>query len=102
MQVAFGKASVRSGSAQGGANSRLPPPATKLTAANLSKLNGGRSGSVGGFKRQIDPDVQVFTGEENKQEAGPDAEQTPVQHKNYGKVPAYLNKYKAEFADQAA
>ena len=75
-QVAFGKATtVRSGSAQGvAANPRLPPSANKLTAANLSKLNGGRSGSTGAFKRPIDPDVQVFTGEEEtKQEAAADA-----------------------------
>ena len=57
-----------------------------------------KSGSIG-VKRPINPEVVVFTGEEVKtvtQAPGPTAS-----HKNYGKVPQYLNKYKVEAADLA-
>ena len=98
-QIAFGKAMQRCGSAR---DSNRPPSArSQLTTSNLNSLN-RRTGSIG-FKKPADPEVVVFTGEEAKaaaagaaQEPGPD--QTPV-HKNYGKVPKYLERYKEEAAD---
>ena len=98
-QIAFGKALQRSGSAK---DSNRPPSArSQLTTSNLNSLN-RRNGSFVG-KKPCDPEVVVFTGEEAKaaavgaaQEPGPD--QTPI-HKNYGKVPKYLERYKEEAAD---
>ena len=92
MNVAFGAGSVgRSGSASRATNS--------LTTDNLKKFN-RRSNSSAGFKKPIDPEVAVFTGEESKV-APVNAKPPVVQHKNYGKVPKYLNKYKEE-ADEVA
>ena len=104
--VAFGKATQRNNSALGSTNQR-PPSARQsnpqLTTSNLNKFD-RKSNSIG-FKKPLDPEVRVFTGEEAKnaaqgaaQEPGPD--QTPI-HRNYGKVPKYIEKYKEEAADLA-
>ena len=61
-QIAFGKAVQRCGSAR---DSNRPPSArSQLSAANLNSLN-RRNGSIG-FKKPVDPEVVVFTGEEAK------------------------------------
>lgn len=56
-------------------------------------------------KRPVDPEVVVFTGDEAKaaavgaaQEPGP---QHSATHRNYGKVPKYIEKYKTEAVDLA-
>mmetsp|Transcript_35151 Transcript_35151/g.46297 ORF Transcript_35151/g.46297 Transcript_35151/m.46297 type:complete len:241 (+) Transcript_35151:204-926(+) len=99
--IAFGK-NYRSGSASG--QMRPPSATSKLTTQNLSKLNRRTSSNIG-MKRPVDPEVVVFTGEEAKIAAA-DAAQEPgpkqgVQHRNYGKVPKYISKYKEEAADLA-
>lgn len=83
-------------------NSARQQQKSKLTASNLNNFD-RRTNSNIGIKRPIDPEVVVFTGEEAKvlgaqtaQEPGPD--QTP-NHKNYGKVPKYIAKYKEEAAE---
>jgi len=55
-------------------------------------------------KKPTDPEVIVFTGEEARlAAAGSACEPGPntSTHKNFGKVPKYLEKYKAEAADVA-
>lgn len=98
--VAFGKL-TRSGSAIGSQQQR-PPSAShqsKLTCNNLARLN-RKTNSIG-CKKPVDPEVVVFTGEEVKAEAKlSKLDQTPV-HKNYGKVPKYIEKYKDEAAELA-
>jgi len=68
----------------------------------LNKFDRRTNSSIGS-KKPVDPEVVVFTGEEAKQAAAiaaqePGARSTP-QHKNYGKVPKYIEKYKEEAAE---
>ena len=86
----------------GGAAQR-PGAQSALTTQNLNKFN-RKSNSIG-IRKPTDPEVVVFTGEEAKvaaaaKQAEENPEATPV-HKNYGKVPKYLEKYKEEAAELA-
>ena len=66
MNVAFGKAH-RTGSAQAGgpnAADELPSARSTLTSKNMANFD-RKSGSIG-YKRPVDPEVVVFTGEEVK------------------------------------
>ena len=76
-------------------------PGQKLSVGNLTRFNNRKSNSIA-MKKPVDPEVVVFTGEEAKVAAAQaqEARATPV-HKNYGKVPKYLNKYKEEAEELA-
>ena len=94
--IAFGKA-TRTGSACATQQSNKAPSALAtgqgLTSKNLNLFD-RRTNSIG-FKKPVDPEVVVFTGEEAKIAAfnaanmGPAPDATPV-HKNFGKVPKYI------------
>ena len=98
--VAFGKAhrtgSARAGGAHTGSDEQ-PIDQSTLTSQNITSFD-RKSGSIG-VKRQVNPEVVVFTGEEVKIPA--QAPASNPNHKNYGKVPKYLNKYKEEAVDLA-
>ena len=71
MHVAFGKA-YRSGSVQDGAGANDEPPSarSRMSVQNMERFDrrhGG--GSQIGYKRPVDPEVVVFTGEEGKSTA---------------------------------
>ena len=104
--IAFGK-NYRTGSASNISQTqadRLPSARSALNNQNIHQFDNRESSGVA-VKRPVDPEVVVFTGDEAKAaavgaayEPGP---QHSATHRNYGKVPKYIEKYKTEAVDLA-
>ena len=67
----------------------------------MTRFDRRQAGGSIGYKRPVDPEVIVFTGEEVKASNAPQNPNETPNHKNYGKVPKYIEKYKEEAKDLA-
>ena len=93
---------MRTSSAQGDMSHRPASARSALNSKNLHQLD-RKTNSIG-VRKPVEPELQVFTGEEAKV-AAQVAQQKPPSatpnHKNFGKVPKYIERYKEEAQDLA-